>query len=246
MGEDNHDNVGLSREELRRLVFACLRPSANLAEEASLSLAELKALVELAYYQRARRSGLKMRQITGLFDIGMTKAAELSKDLKEHFLAPERQHGIGRQILSLLWSEPLSSTRIERELPAFSPQELEAALAQLVAEGRVVKQKGRTQRFAVAKAVHRLSLVPWMARVDGLNTLMDHVHMAINARFMNKDERALVRNVAFRVTPQSIPRLKAFYEEALMKLILELDEEAHRSEDSVSVRLSILWTPEED
>ncbi len=217
-----------------------LAARAGLKIDAQMS--ELVELVELAAFQTARRRGLKMREITERFGVGMTKAARLSGDLKAHFLAPEREHGAGRQILSLLRAEPLSLKRLVRELDQ-DADAVAAAVERLVAEGRLRRVKGRTERFAPVRGVHRLPVAPWMARIDGLDTLMDHVFTAIEARFDRQDDQALVRNLAFRASPASLARLQALYEESLVPLIVALDKEAEADPDAVDVKLSVLWSP---
>ncbi len=236
---------GLTRQEMARIVFSCLRLAARQAGEAQLTLAQLRELMELSYFQQARDSGLKMRSISSRFEVGMTKVAELSKDLKDHFLLPEREHGIARQILSLLWAGPLTQVRIGNELPTFDDDAVKEALDQLLAEGRIESIKGRTERFGLSKSIQRLSVVPWMAQIDGLNTLMDHAFLAIKARLVRKDTRAQVRNLAFRVREEDMPELVAFYEKELLPLVCRLDERAQEAEESSSMKLSVLWAPEE-
>lgn len=228
---------------LQRTTFASLRPAARLAARAGFALKEMKHLIELAYYQEARLRGLKMKEISDLMSVSMSKVGLLSKELKEHFVEPETEHGIGRQILSLLWASPLTESRIAQALDEFEAEEVAAALEQLVEEGRITRESGRTDSYALAASAHRLSTVPWMAKVDGLNTLMDNVFGAVRARFFEGDDRAFVRNVAFRVRPEDLERLRNHYENELFPLIVELDEAVDSEGESVPIRLSMLWTP---
>lgn len=229
-----------------RLAYAALRPAARLAVRGGLALRDVKKLMELAYYQEARRRGLKMREIAELMSISMAKVGALSKDLKEYYLQPELDHGIGRQILSLLWAAPLSEARIAQALPEYDGAEVAATVARLVEEGRIVPLDGRTEMYELAAPMHRLETDPWMAKVDGLNTLLDVLSKAVRARFFDADERALVRNVAFRVRPEDLDALRHHYEETLFPLICELDEAAGDDERSVPIRLSLLWAPDEE
>ncbi len=228
-----------------RLTFAALRPAARLAVRGGFALRDIKKYMELAYYQEARRRGLKMKEISDLMSISMAKVGQLSKELKEHFLEPELEHGIARQILSLLWASPLSHARIAQALPEFDTHEVEKALAQLVEQGRVRTIAGRTDTFGLADARQRLDTAPWMAKVDGLNTLLESTSQAVRARFFDEDERAMVRNVAFRVRPQDVDRLKRHYEEHLFPLICDLDDAGVADDESIPIRLSILWAPDQ-
>jgi len=230
---------------LKQLLFACLRPAARLADALGLSLAELQKLVELAYFQRALAAGRKKGEIGAQFGIGATKAAELSRELHQHFLDAERGHGLGRQVLSLLWASPLTLRQMVKELEPFSEHDVQQALTQLLAEERVRPVSGRTARYAPSRSIQRLSIVPWMARVDGLNTLMDHVSLALRAQFVRRDDRALVRNITFQVAAEDVASLHTFYEAQLMPLIEALDARAAGKPDAPTIRLSILWAPED-
>lgn len=229
-----------------RLTFAALRPAARIAVDAGFALRDMKKFMELAYYQEAKRRGLKMKEVRALMSVSMAKVGLLSKDLKEHFLQAEQEHGIARQILSLLWATPLSQARIVQAMGEFEPDEIADALEQLEEQGRVRRTNGgATEIFELAAAQHRLATDPWMAKVDGLNTLLDSVSRAVRARFFDDDGRAMVRNVAFRVRVEDLDRLKQHYEEQLFPLICELDDAVEGDADSVPIRLSILWAPDE-
>lgn len=235
----------MSRDLLPRLTFAALRPAARLAVRGGFALRDIKKYMELAYYQEARRRGLKMKEISELMSISMAKVGLLSKELKEYYLDPEQEHGIARQILSLLWAAPLSEARIAQALPEFDADEVRAALEQLVEQSRIRVTGARTQTYELAAARHRLQTAPWMAKVDGLNTLLDSVSHAVRARFFDDDERAMVRNVAFRVRPEDVDTLKRHYEEHLFPLICDLDEAVSSDEESIPIRFSILWAPDQ-
>lgn len=240
------DPPALSREELRQLLFSTLRPAAGLAETLELTLAELRELVEVAYFQRALRSGKRKGAIRDMFDVGATKAAELSHQLKQHFLSPEREGALPRQVLALLGAGPLSRAQIGKALPDAADADIDAAIEQLEEEKRLRHVKGRTLRYAPARSLQRLALVPWLARLDGLNTLMDHVALAIRARFERRDDRALVRNLSFQIAPEDAEALQALYEQHILPEIVRIDARAQDAEASTTVKLSILWAPEDD
>lgn len=232
-------------ELVPQIIYALMRPAARTALHAGVALKDMKRFVELAYYQEARRRGLKMREITETMDISMSKVGALSKQLKEHFREAELEHGLKRQILALLWAMPLSAIKIAQALPEFDDAEIIEALDQLVTEGSLSLNQGRTETYELVQRAYRLSTDLWMARVDGLNTLLDHVLRVVEARFFEQDPRAAVRNLRFRVSPDQLQRLQDFYEQQLFPLIIELDEHANASEDSIPIQLSYLWSAEQ-
>jgi len=234
-----------TKEELAaKLTFSTLRPAARLALDAGLALKDMKQYMELAYYQEAKSRGLKMKEIRELLSVSMSKVGLLSKSLKEHFREAEVKHGIARQILSILWATPLSEVRIAQALPEFDDGEVRDALQQMLKQQRIRQVQGRTVRYELAGMRQRLSTDPWMAKVDGLNTLLDSVTRAVQARFFEDDTRAFVRNVAFRVRPEDLPRLREHYENELFSLIVELDGNVEPEDESVPIRMSILWAPD--
>lgn len=226
-----------------RVLFATLRPTARLAQAYGVSLKDMKHLLELAYYQQSRASGLKMREMSEQMDIGMSKVGLLSKQLKEHFVEPEE--GLHRQIIALLWAQPLSLSKLAQAL-GIAASKLETSLETLIEEGRIRRIEGRTDVFELTGSRQSMDIHAWLARVDGLNTLFDNVTRAIRARFDDNDERAMVRNLAFRVRKQDLQKLNDFYQEQLLPLILELDRAVEREKDSTPMTMTVLWAPDED
>ena len=232
-------------DTLDRITYALLRPAARQALRGGVALRELKHKVELAYYHEARRRGLKMREISEQLAISMSKVGALSKQLKDHFRQPELEHGLQRQILSLLWAVPLTESRIAGALPEFEPEEVSAALAALVEHGGLEVITGRTDRYRLTAQAYRMTTDPWLARLDGLNTLLEHVELAVQTRLVEGDPRAMVRNVYFNARPEDLGRLQQLYEEQLFPLIIALDAQAQDDPQAVPIRLSVLWAPDE-
>ena len=233
------------RDISERILYALLRPAARVAMRAEVAVRDVKKLAELAYYHEARREGLKMREMSEVLDISMSKVGALSKQLKEHFREPETEHGMDRQILALLWAMPLTATRIAQALPEFDEDEITDRLAKMVEGGNLESIPGRTERFKLTGKAYRLDIDPVMAKLDGLNTLLHHVDRAIETRLVRGDARAMVRNLYFNAREEDLERLQKFYEEQLFPLICELDEAAQEQEDVLPVRLSILWAPDD-
>lgn len=226
-----------------RVLFATLRPAAKLAQAYGVSLKDMRHLLELATYQQARSRGLKMREMSEQMDISMSKVGLLSKQLKEHFVEPEE--GLYRQVIALLWAQPLSLSRLAQALE-ISPDRLETSLETLIQEGRIRRIDGRTDLFELTGSRQSMDIHAWLARVDGLNTLFDNVTRAIRARFDHNDDHAMVRNLAFRLRKQDVQKLNKFYEKQLLPLILELDQAVESEEDSLPMTMTVLWAPDEE
>ena len=229
-----------------RVVYAALKPAVRLAMTFGVSLKDIKHFAELAYYQEVKHRGMKMREMSEAMDISMSKVGLLSKQLKEHFREPELEHGIGRQILTLLWAAPLTEVRLAQALPEYTLEEVQAALERLTEEGRLRRVGGRTDTFELTSGSQRLDNTPWMAKIDGLNTLLGSVTQTIEARFDRSDPRAFVRNLAFRVRDVDLGRLQEHYEKSLFPLVVELDEAVNDDDESTPIRMSILWSPTEE
>lgn len=239
--------MSLSEEEYRtRVIFAMLLPAARLMVRFKTPLREIKNLVELAAYREARRRGLKMKEIRQQLSISMSKVGLLSKSLKEHFAAPEREHELPRRILTLLWAGPLSESRLCQALEgSHEAQEVVQALALMLEDKRLQLTQERTPRYCLGEPRYRLVQEPWMARVDALGDLMLSVARTVEARFFEEDPRAMARTLSFRARPEDLHRLQKLYEEEIFPLICELDEAVDPAQDSVPLRLSVLWSPQD-
>ena len=237
-------------ERGERLVFAALGLPSRIAQRAGLPLGRVRHLVELSYVQRAleraRATGQSKGELSEAMGIGATKMSRLVRELSELFV--ETQHGIGleRRVVSSLWATPLTLSQIQRALPEHEEAVLVRALDALVEQGRVEQLEGRTPRYTPTGAVQRMETAPWMAMLDGLSTLVDHVSAAVTARFERGDERALVRNLTFQIAPEDIPQLRAFYEEVFLPRLGELDDAAQAHGRPVQMALSVLWAPKDE
>ncbi|MBN1947200.1 MAG: hypothetical protein JW797_16130 [Bradymonadales bacterium] len=230
-----------------RVLYSALLPAVRFAAAASIPLKELKRLIELAYYQEARRRRFKLKEITRLLSVSMAKAGLLSRQLKEHFARPESERGLPRRILALLWAGPLSEVRIAQVLDDVESSELSEALRVLQAEQRIEAEQGRTVvRYRLAAPQHRLVHDHWMARIDGLNNLMRSISQAVEARFLGSDERAFARTLSFRVKSEQVPKLEQLYREQIFPLVTQLDAEVGEEDGSLPLTLSITWAVDQE
>lgn len=260
MGEDeNREPDGaaalepepIGEEELaQRLVYALLLPAVRLALASGMGSKDLARWAELAAFHEARRRGLKSREIADRLGMSMRKAAELSRRLKDNFLAPDTDHGLPRRIEFMLWAGAASASRIKQTFYEEDGDAIDAALEALEAAGRVRRvPAGRTERYERVGAEARLVADQLVARIDGLNNLLSNLADVVDARFRDEGVEAFARTVDFRVREADLPRLRALYEGVVWETLSELDRAAHDAgageadEPTATMSLSILWAP---
>lgn len=226
----------------RRVVYALLMPPTRLAELLRVPLKDLGDWTQMAYFHETKRRGLKMREAAELLDVSMRKVALLSKRLKQGFVDADEEHGLPRKVEFMLWAGPLSEARIAQalNLPA---EEVQAALASLVEQGRVELVPGRTPTYQVVASEFRLVRSQWTARLDGLNNLLGSVVGAVYGRFFVGDPRAFARTVSLRVRKEDLPKLEILYQNVLWPALVELDKASKGAAETEEIDLTILWAP---
>jgi len=238
----------IGEEELaQRLVYATLLPAVRLALASGMGSKDFARWAELAAFHEARRRGLKSREIADRLGMSMRKVAELSRRLKDNFLAPDTGHGLPRRIEFMLWAGPASASRVKQTFSEEDGDAIDAALDALEEAGRVRRiAAGRTERYERVRAESRLVADQLLARIDGLNNLLGNVADAVDARFRDEGVEAFARTVDFRVREADLPRLRALYEGVVWETLRELDQAAHDADGddpSATMSLSILWAP---
>lgn len=235
----------MTRAELvQRLVYSLLLPAVRMALAHGLPLKELMRLGELAAYHEARRRDLTNAEIAERLDVSIRKVAELSRRLKENFLAPDTRHGLPRRIEFMLWGEPASLARIKQAFADEAEADVEAAVASLEAQGRIRKVEGRTERYERVRSQAVLVNDQLLARIDGLDNLLGNVADVVHSRFLEASPpESFARTLSLRVRRSDLPRLRALYDDILWEVLQRLDEDARSSEDPETMSLSILWAP---
>lgn len=241
---DAHD-VAATEDVRRRVLYSLLLPLARLGFLFGVPLKTLGELLQMAAFHETRRRGLKTDQIAERLDLSPRKVALLSKLLKTNFLRAEQGHTLPRRIEFMLWAEPLSAARIKQVLTDHDAAEIDAALAQLEAQGRVRRVAGRTERFEVVGSRYRLVSPDWLARLDGLDNLMANVGSVVYARFFRGEPYAFARTVSLRVREADLDALRTLYEQTIWPTLVALDEAARDDQTARSMDLSILWAPYE-
>ncbi len=226
-----------------QVIFAVLLPMARLAARFGVPLRRIKQLSELAYYQELRRLGLRMRDIQDVMSIGFSKVGTLSRQLKVYHARPDSDFGLQRRILLLLWALPLTEKHLLAAFPEVEAEVVRGVLREMVSRGRLEVIAGRTERFGVVENHNLLLQDGRLARLSALGSLMTNAVEVIEARFFARGEGAFARTLNFRVRAEDVGRLEAFYREALIPLVQELDEAVERDAGGASapIKLSMMW-----
>ncbi len=235
------------QESRRRIAFAVLAPFARVAVNWRLPLRAAKQLIELAYYAEARRRGHKLREVSELLSVSMSKLGLLSRDLKEIFDEGTAGKSTARRVLSVLGAGPLSEAKLLSVLDDVEAEAVKAVLDDMVAQHLLEMVPGRTPLYRLAAAQYRLVQEPWMARYDALNHLMTAIGQTVDARFERTDPNAMARTLSFKLRPEDRARLTELYEKQLVPLIVELDAAAVAAGDAgVAMNVAIMWAPDSD
>lgn len=243
------DPRAIDPEELRqRAVYSLFRPTVRLARRFRVPLKRLAHWLQIAYFHELRQQGLTLKEIADRLDVGMRKAAELSRQMKGQFFRPEFEHGLPRRIEFMLWAESLSRARIHQLMrtEGIDEDEVEAAIERLLAERRIRPVEGKKDVLTVTSTRARLVSPSWMARIDGLNTLVANLGRVTEDRVLNQRPTALLRTLSFRLRPEDVVELRDVYETVLFPRLAELEERASERTDALTMSLSILWAVEED
>ncbi|MCB9507758.1 MAG: hypothetical protein H6700_02685 [Myxococcales bacterium] len=240
-----HDDDITSGELTQRVVYALLHPPVRVANALGLSLRQLSELVETAYFQEVRAEGATLDAAAERLGISRRTASRLATQLRERFLLPELRHNLPRRLEFMLSAEPLSATRLKQLLADVDGDDIDAALAALVEEGRVELVAGRTPTYRPAAAVRKLQRDTWVKRIGGLTSLAGNVADAAYGRFFKDDPRSFARTLSFRVAAGAEARLTAWYESALLPMVVAADQEADEVGEATSMQLSLCWAPYE-
>ncbi|MEO1273797.1 MAG: hypothetical protein AAFX99_37455, partial [Myxococcota bacterium] len=155
----------------RRVLYSLMLPVVRLAKVFQVSLKDAQELLQMAYFSELRSDGLTLQEVAELLDVSARSSVRMSKQLRTNFFLPERAHELPRRILFMLMAEPMSRTRIIRELRDIKATEVDAALVELEAQGKLERQPGRVETLIATRAAERMVLPGWTSRIGALNSL---------------------------------------------------------------------------
>jgi hypothetical protein len=218
----------------------------KLARRFGMPLKELTDWVETAYFREVRAQGKTLKEAGDVLGVSQRTAVRLSKQLRESFFfLPEAHHNLQRRIEFMLGAQAMGAARVKQVLPDIDPEQVEEALASLLAQGRVAEVSGRTLMYRSVADVRRLPRDTWMERIGGLNSFVENLASATYGRFFAREERAFARTVSFPMSPQDLARLRALYEDQVRPALEQLGAEADQHGDGVPMQLSLCWAPYE-
>jgi len=238
----NEENPFYSQVE-KRVIYGLLLPAVRLGFMFKVPIKEMGDLLQMAYYHETKRQGLKMREAGDLLDVSMRKVALLSKQLKVNFLELESQHSLPRRIEFMLWANPLSASRLIQAMDEKAQDEILDALELLITKGRVREIKGATVTYEVCSSEARLVDSTWLARLDGLDNVMEVIANTVYGRFFLGEPRAFARTLSLRMRQSGVEQLKLFYKKSFYPLLHQLEEEAKKDEEAVMMDVSLIWAP---
>lgn len=231
------------RELQRRVLYAIVRPLVRLADAFRVPLAEVLDLVQVAYFHHLRDKGLRLADIGERLAISERSAKRLAKQLRETFLDAERRYDLPVKIEFMVWATPMSRAKVNQLLSEVDPRAIDQAIAQLIAEGRLVEEEGRTPRLMVNQRVNTLVRDTWLARIGGLNSFLGNLGDAVFGRFFRSEPRAMARTLNFLIRDRDRAALDRLFMETLVPAVQALDEAAQGADDAESFRMSLCWAP---
>lgn len=241
------------RELQRRVLYAIVRPLVRLADAFRVPLADVLDLVQTAYFHHLRDEGLKLADVADRLAISERTAKRLAKQLRETFLDAERRYDLPVRIEFMVWATPMSRTKVKQVLGRVDRRDVDAAIDQLLAEGRLVEESGRTPRLTVDQSVNNLVRDTWLARIGGLNSFLANLSDAVFGRFFRAEPRAFARTLNFLVRGDDVPELEALFAQTVVPAVAALDERARAesnedgdgepADGSERFRMSLCWAP---
>ncbi|MEM9067842.1 MAG: Lrp/AsnC family transcriptional regulator [Myxococcota bacterium] len=223
------------------VLYAMLRAAARVGVEAGVPIKRASRWMRLAQFHELRKMGLTIAQASERLGVSEPTGARIARELRKDFLAGEVEHDLPRRIAFLLWPGPLSRKRIAQVLPHETPEDIDDAVATLLAEERIERVAGRGEVYGVTQSEDRLVRPAMSARLGGLNSLLDNLIKTIVARFFQQRGDAFARTISFRMRPEDQAELQAFYREQLWPLLANLEKRCEGQSDLVTTQLSILW-----
>jgi hypothetical protein len=148
----------------------------------------------------------------------------LASKLKSDFFTAEREVGLVREVENEVARASPTAKSLYASLGGWAPAEVDEALETLLAEGRIVKKKGR---FEIAPRYLVLSSDKFHHRVDALNHFLDGVTRAVAQRLIFEErERSMVKTISFVARPGKLEELLRTLEANLRREIAVLEEDA--------------------
>jgi hypothetical protein len=207
-----------------RLVYSLLKPAVSMAARFHLPMRTLAELLRLTYFEELRRGGLSQAAIGERLGQTARHMRTLASRLKSDFFSAEREVGLVREVENEVARSSPTAKALYTSLPAWPVEDVDQALAALVAEGRVVRDKAR---FKISPRYLVLSSEKFHHRIDALNHFLDGVTRAIAQRLIFEErDQAMVKTISFVARPAKLEELLRTLEANLRREIAALEEDA--------------------
>jgi len=231
------------RELQRRVLYAVVRPLVRLADAFRIPLSEVLDLVQVAYFHHLRDKGLRLADVGERLAISERSAKRLAKQLRETFLDADRRYDLPVKIEFMVWATPMSRAKVNQLLTGVDARSVDRVIDQLIDEGRLVEEEGRTPRLMVNQRVNTLVRDTWLTRIGGLNSFLGNLGDAVFGRFFRAEPRAMARTLNFLIRREDREQLERFFMETLVPAVQALDEAGQADDDAERFRMSLCWAP---
>jgi hypothetical protein len=212
------------RNTQNRLVYSLLKPAVSMAARFHVPMRTLSELLRLGYFEALRRQGLSQATIGDRLGQTARHMRTLASKLKGDFFTAEREVGLVREAENEVARTSPSLRALHQSLHAWPAEQVDGAVATLVAEGRVVREKGRLR---IAPRYLVLSSDKFHHRIDALNHFLDGVTRAIEQRLLFEErDQAMVKTISFVARPAKLEELLRSLEANLRREIAQLEEDA--------------------
>jgi hypothetical protein len=207
-----------------RLVYSLLKPAVSMAARFHVPMRTLAELLRLTYFEVLRREGLSQAAVGDRLGQTARHMRTLASKLKSDFFTAEREVGLVREVESEIARHSPTAKALHASLPGWPSAEVDQALVALVAEGRVVREKGR---FKIAPRYLVLSSEKFHHRIDALNHFLEGVTRAIAQRLIFEErDQAMLKTISFVARPAKLEELLRSLEANLRREIAVLEEDA--------------------
>jgi predicted ArsR family transcriptional regulator len=229
----------------QRVIFSLLQPVVGLAADFGIPIKDLQSWLQVVYLKRLRSKGKTLKEAAELMRVSERTAKRMSQQLKLSFLKSETEHNLPVRIEFMLRASPMSAARLAQVIRDFPAKDVHAAIEQLLTEGTIKAERGRTTKYWVVKSVNSRVRDTWLTRIGALNSLMDNLSDTVRSRFFADEPNAFARTLTFHVAPEEVEEIQRGFEE-LVERITALNEAAQGQESAIPLRMSVILSPYSD
>jgi hypothetical protein len=185
----------------------------------------LSELLRLSYFEVLRREGLSQAAVGERLGQTARHMRTLARKLKSDFFEAESEVGLVREVENEIARSRPTTKRLYESLPGWSSADVDRALATLLSEGRVTRDKNRLETAARYLV---LSSDKFHHRVDALNHFLGGVTRAVAQRLIFEErELAMIKTISFVARADRFRELLRNLEANLRRDIAALEEDAH-------------------